>query len=76
MIVGGLCIQGRGRTALPERWARTLVDIRGLEASGPLQITTRLHRAAHGIASITAYCHDQHSEKTFRLDRLLECGLE
>jgi len=76
MIVGGLCIQGRGHTALPERWARTLVDPRGLADSRPRQITPRPFRQAHGTAHIMARCYDHHIEQMFGLNRIQEGWLE
>ena len=75
MLVGSVCIQGRCHPALTENDARTLVDSRGLEASGARQITPLLLRAAQGTASIMADGHANHLDDTFRLDRIRECWL-
>lgn len=42
----------------------------------PRTITPRAVWEAHGIAYVTAYCHIDRMEKTFRLDRIRACWLE
>jgi predicted DNA-binding transcriptional regulator YafY len=62
-------------TAIAERCAITIIYERGLQRSKRRKITPRLMLEVNGIAYVVAHCHLDGFDKTFRLDRILECWL-
>jgi DNA polymerase-3 subunit epsilon len=63
-------------TALAEHCALMIIYEGSRSHATPRAITPRVLWASRGVAYVTAYCHLDRVEKTFRLDRMRACWVE